>query len=438
MEIKIPENVEKIINTLEAAGFEAYAVGGCVRDSILGRIPNDWDITTSAKPEETKTLFKKTFDTGLQHGTVSVLIDKEIFEVTTYRIDGEYLDARHPESVTFTDRLSEDLLRRDFTINAMAYNPKRGIVDLYGGRDDLKRGVIKCVGNPEDRFNEDALRMLRAVRFAAQLGYSIDEETMEAIRKLAPNLSKISAERIQVELVKTLVSDHPERLKTACELGVTAVILPEFDKMMATSQNNPHHKYSVGGHTMAVIENVRNDKVLRLAALLHDVGKPDTKTTDSKGIDHFRNHPVVGEKIAKDVLRRLRVDNDTISRVCRLVEFHDWTIDANPKHIRRYMNKIGEDCFPLIFELNLADTLGQSEYERDKKLQLIDNLKAAYEEVIQKGECVSLKTLAVTGKDLIDAGMKPGPELGETLNRLLTIVIDNPELNTKDELLKRI
>lgn len=438
MEIKIPENVEKIIDTLEAAGFEAYAVGGCVRDSILGREPNDWDITTSAKPEETKALFKKTFDTGLQHGTISVLMDHVVYEVTTYRIDGEYLDSRHPESVIFTDRLSEDLMRRDFTINAMAYNPKRGIVDLYNGQEDLKKGIIRCVGNAHDRFTEDALRILRAVRFAAQLGYAIDTETEDAIRELAPTLSKISAERIMTEFTKMLVSDHPERLKTACELGITAVILPEFDKMMATPQHNPHHRFSVGGHTMAVIENIRNDRVLRLAALFHDIGKPDTRKTDSKGVDHFSGHPAVSAKIAKEVMKRMRYDNDTIAIVSRLVEAHDWTINANPKHIRRYINKIGEDCFPLIFELNRADTLGQSDYQKEEKFALLEELRAAYENVIANNECVSLKTLAVTGTDLIAAGMKPGPGIGETLNRLLKLVIDDPSLNSKEELLKRI
>lgn len=438
MQINVPENVEKIINTLEQAGFEAYAVGGCVRDSILGREPNDWDITTSAKPEDVKKLFKKTFDTGIQHGTVSVLMDKIIYEVTTYRIDGEYTDSRHPESVVFTDRLSEDLLRRDFTINAMAYNPKRGLVDLYGGREDLENGVIRCVGNAVDRFSEDALRMLRAIRFAAQLGYVIDENTKEAIRELAPTLSKISAERIQVELVKTLVSDHPERLKTACELGVTAVILPEFDEMMSTPQHNPHHRFSVGGHTMAVVCNVRADKVLRLAALLHDAGKPATRKTDSKGVDHFNGHPAVSGKMAKEILRRLKFDNDTITKVSRLCEVHDWTIDANPKHIRRYINRIGEEYFPEIFELNLADTLGQSDYLRSDKLKLLEELKAGYEQVLANNECVSLKTLAVTGGDLIQAGIKPGPQIGEILNKMLQLVIDDPSKNNKEELMKLI
>lgn len=438
MEIKLPENVEKIINTLEAAGYEAYAVGGCVRDSLLGRVPNDWDITTSAKPEETKALFKKTFDTGIKHGTVSVLLDQTVYEVTTYRIDGEYKDSRHPESVAFTGQLSEDLLRRDFTINAMAYNPSRGLVDLYGGQEDLRKGIIRCVGRARDRFTEDALRMMRAIRFAAQLGYVIDEETKEAIRELAPNLANISAERIQVEFVKTLTSDHPERLKTACELGVTGVILPEFDLMMATPQHNPHHKFSVGGHTMAVVENVSKDKVLRLAALFHDIGKPETRTTDSKGVDHFKGHPAVSGRIARDIMKRMKFDNETIDLVTKLVTVHDWTINADPKYIRRYMNRIGEECFPAIFELNYADVLAQSTYKREEKLALLEDLKNAYKQVIENNECVSLKKLAVTGSDLIAAGMQPGPGLGEVLDKMLKKVIDDPSLNDKEKLMKMV
>ena len=241
MQIKIPQNVEKIIKTLEAAGFEAYAVGGCVRDSLLGRTPNDWDITTSALPEDVKGLFRKTFDTGIKHGTVSVLLDQTVYEVTTYRIDGEYDDSRHPKNVVFTKSLSEDLKRRDFTINAMAYNPSSGIVDLFNGREDIEKKIIRCVGDPNERFGEDALRIMRAVRFAAQLSYDIDKETAEAIKKLAPTLENISAERKREELLKIILSDNPGYLMKAYELGITKVIFPEFDAMVATPQNNPHH-----------------------------------------------------------------------------------------------------------------------------------------------------------------------------------------------------
>lgn len=438
MFIEIPENVKFIIETLEKAGFEAYAVGGCVRDSLLGRIPNDWDITTSAKPLETKALFKRTFDTGIQHGTISVLLGKEIYEVTTFRIDGEYEDSRHPKAVSFTRDLKEDLLRRDFTINAMAYNPRVGLVDLYGGVDDLKNKVIRCVGKAEDRFTEDALRIMRAVRFAAQLEFTIEKETENAIRELADTLSKISVERIQVELIKMLVSDHPEYIKKAWELGITKVILPEFDLMMETGQNNPNHCYSVGEHTLIVLKNVPNDKVLRLAALLHDIGKPETKTTDEEGVDHFYKHPFVGEKISHKIFRRLKFDNDTENRVCRLVLYHDWTIGAVPKHIRRYINTIGESSFPDIFEINKADIIAQSDYRRNEKEALIETLKEAYNRVIENKECVSLKTLSVNGKDLIQAGIKPGPGIGDELDRMLMLVLDDPSKNNREYLLSTI
>ncbi len=435
MTIKLPENVEKIINTLEAAGFEAYAVGGCVRDSILGRTPNDWDITTSAKPEETKALFRKTFDTGIKHGTVSILLDHEIYEVTTYRIDGEYEDSRHPKNVVFTNLLSEDLRRRDFTINAMAYNPKSGIVDLYDGQGDIERKIIRCVGDAEERFGEDALRILRAVRFAAQLGYDIDEDTAKAIKKLAGTLKNISAERIQTEFVKMITSSHPEYIRKAYELGITKVIFPSFDTMMETNQNNPHHCYSVGEHTIKVMENVRPDRVLRLAALLHDIAKPAVKKVDDKGIDHYHGHPEKGVEMAKAFFAEYKFDNETRDRVCRLVRFHDWTIGLNRKKLRHAIHKIGEEAFPDLFELNRADILGQSDYEREQKLNYIAELKAEYDLMVEQNVCLSLKTLAVTGKDLIEAGIKPGPDMGDKLNWLLDRVLDNPELNDKEKLL---
>lgn len=438
IKIDLPKNVKFIIDTLESAGYEAYAVGGCVRDSILGRTPNDWDITTSAKPLETKALFKKTFDTGIKHGTISVLLGKEIYEVTTYRIDGEYEDARHPKEVTFTAELKEDLLRRDFTINAMAYNPTSGIVDLYGGIEDLKNHVIRCVGIPHDRFSEDALRIMRAVRFAAQLDYTIEEKTQEAIRELAGTLSKISAERIQVELIKLLTSDHPEFLKLAWELGITKVILPEFDRAMESEQNNPNHAYSVGEHSLKVMQYLPPDKVMRLAGLFHDIGKMDTKTTDEKGVDHFYGHPEVGAKIAAEVFNRLKFDNDTKTKVCRLVECHDWFIGAVPSHIRRYMNRIGEEFFPMIFDFNKADIMAQSFYNREEKLEDLEVLKEAYLKVKEAGDCINIKDLVITGSDVIKAGVPAGPGVGAVLKALLEEVLDDPTKNNKDYLLSRI
>lgn len=436
MRIQLPEKVNQIIHTLQQHGYEAYAVGGCVRDSILGRIPDDWDITTSATPLETKALFSRTFDTGIEHGTITVLIDKDAFEVTTYRVDGKYEDSRHPSEVTFTRSLREDLLRRDFTINAMAYNDSEGLVDIFGGMEDLEKKTIRCVGNARARFGEDALRILRAVRFAAQLGFEIEEETRKGITELAPTLANISAERIQVELIKMLISPNPELLRTAYELGITKVILTEFDAMMATAQETPHHKYSVGEHTLKAIQNVRADKVLRLTMLFHDIAKPIMKTIDENGVAHFKMHDVKGAEMTKQILRRLKFDNDTMNKVVRLVQYHDYRMPAEAKNVRRAMNKIGEDLFPYYLEVRTADTLAQSEYLQEEKLQNIRDVKACYEEILEKKECVSLKTLAVTGSDLIASGMKPGKEIGEVLNKLLEYVIEHPEANEKDTLLQ--
>ena len=440
VKIQIPDSVQFIIRTIEEAGFEAYAVGGCVRDSILGRVPDDWDITTSAKPEDVKRLFTHTVDTGIQHGTVTVLIKKEGYEVTTYRIDGEYEDGRHPKEVNFTSLLSEDLRRRDFTINAMAYNDRNGLVDLFGGREDLKNGMIRCVGEPRERFEEDALRIMRAVRFSAQLGYEIENGTKEAIKELAHTLERISVERIRVELVKLLVSDHPEYVLKLYEMGLTKVFLPEFDTMMDTPQNNPHHLYSVGMHTIKSLQYVSKDKILRLTMLLHDIGKPVTKSTDDKGINHFHAHELEGSIMAKKVLKRLRFDNDTIDRVCLLILYHDYGngVNATPVFTRKYINKVQMKNFPLLLEIKKADVMAQSDFHKDEKLAKLELLKQSYEEVIQQEMCISLKDLAVTGSDLIAAGMKPGKDLGHTLNDLLEVVLENPDMNDKDSLMELV
>lgn len=435
--IQLPEKVKFIIDTIMEAGYEAYAVGGCIRDSILLREPSDWDITTSASPYQVKELFRRTLDTGIKHGTVTVMLDKEGFEVTTYRIDGEYEDGRHPKEVTFTRNLTEDLKRRDFTINAMAYNEKDGLVDIFGGLEDIRRRTVRCVGNPLERFSEDALRMMRAVRFSAQLGYRIEEETSNAIRVLAPDLKKISAERIQTELVKLLTSPHPDYLRMAYETGITKVVLPEFDLCMITEQKNPHHCYTVGEHTLVAMQAVRADKVLRLAMLFHDMGKPLCVTTDEEGIDHFHGHPSVSEEIAGNVLHRLKFDNDTIYMVKKLVKYHDQYIEPQPKNVRCAIRKMGEDVFPLLLEVKEADVQAQSDFLREKKEKNLKDVRDVYQRILAEKQCVSLKTLAINGKDLIDqTGMKPGKELGEVLNELLDLVTEDPARNTREYLLK--
>lgn len=435
--INIPEKAKYIVEVLAAAGFEAYVVGGCVRDSILGREPQDWDITTSARPEQVKTLFPRTIDTGLQHGTVTVMQGKEGFEVTTYRIDGKYEDGRHPKEVVFTPSLEEDLKRRDFTINAMAYNDEAGLVDIFGGRKDILDGVIRCVGNPEERFGEDALRMLRAIRFSAQLGYELEAATRDAISRLAPSLEKISAERIQAELVKLLVSPHPAYLREACKLGVTKVFLPEFDLMMKTEQKHPHHMYSVGEHTLHSMENIEPDRILRLTMLFHDMGKPAALTLDEAGLTHFHGHASISADLSKQIMRRLKFDNDAIYMVSKLVRYHDYGngFDPDLRTVRRALNRIGEDAFPALFRVKEADILAQSSFQRAEKLARLRSWRGLYDEVREKQQCVSLKMLAVTGSDLIAMGQRPGKRIGEILQRLLELVLEQPELNSREQLL---
>lgn len=443
MKIALPEKVNTIIQTLNNAGYEAYAVGGCIRDSILGRKPDDWDITTSAQPFEVKQLFRRTIDTGIQHGTVTVMIEKEGFEVTTYRIDGEYEDNRHPKNVTFTKSLYEDLRRRDFTINALAYNELSGLVDEFCGMRDMEDKVIRAVGNPEERFTEDALRIMRSVRFAAQLGFTIERETRAAAGRLAGNLRHISVERIQTELVKLIVSEHPEFLRAAYDMGITREVLPEFDLCMKTEQNHPHHCYCVGEHTLKALQHVRAKdyedkkqlKFIRLALLFHDIGKPQVKTTDESGIDHFHGHPAVSENIAEQVLCRLHFDNETIKTVKTLVRHHDYKLQATSAGVRRAANKIGEAMFPLLFPVMEADICAQSVYLREEKLTYLSEIESIYRKVLREKDCLSIRTLAITGRDLMDAGIHAGPQIGAALNQALLLVLEEPSRNTKEFLL---
>ena len=436
MKIALPRKVMMIIKNLQLHGYEAYAVGGCVRDSILARRPKDWDITTSARPEEVKKLFRRTVDTGIEHGTVTVLLGRDGYEVTTYRIDGAYEDSRHPKEVLFTNRLEEDLRRRDFTINAMAYNDEVRLVDVFGGMQDLNHHLIRCVGDPRERFSEDALRILRAVRFSAQLNFPIEEETAEAVRELAPTLENISAERIQAELVKLLVSAHPERIQDAYELGITRIILPEWDAMAGVEQNTPHHKYDVAQHTLHALKYVKRDKILRLTMLFHDMGKPARKTTDENGRDHFKGHGEESERIANEVLHRLKMDNDTIKKVTKLVKWHDVRTQPTPKAVRKAMNKLGEELYPLLLQVQYADTMAQSTYQREEKLERIHKVKVIYEQIIEEKQCFSIRNLAVNGKDLIAIGVTQGKQIGEILNILLEDVLEEPSHNTKEYLLE--
>lgn len=398
LKISLPKEVKHIIDILTQNGYEAYAVGGCVRDSILGRVPGDWDITTSALPQQVKALFRRTIDTGIQHGTVTIMLGKNGYEVTTYRIDGKYEDSRHPESVEFTPNLEEDLKRRDFTINAMAYNDENGIVDIFGGIDDIRNRIIRCVGNAHDRFTEDALRILRAVRFSAQLGFEIDKATKDAARELAPTLVKISRERIHTELNKLLLSDNPDYFSVVYELGVMKVIISELEGVNSGDIDR----------LKVLIKRTKPCLPERYAALLSVIGKDKTRA----------------------VLKGLKLDNATISMAVKLVEYLGITPALTEPQMRHYINEVGkEDAIRVIdFNLSFADDSMHEEYTDMRKL-------CAH--VLERGDCTSLKELDVTGKDLVDAGFEAGKQLGELLNSLLMEVLDNPSLNDRNYLLGR-
>ena len=434
--IEIPSKAERILEVLHKNGHEAYVVGGCVRDSILGREPGDWDITTSASPQEVKALFPRTIDTGIEHGTVTVMDGKDGFEVTTYRIDGDYEDSRHPKNVVFTKSLTEDLKRRDFTINAMAYSPETGLVDEFGGLKDMEQKVIRCVGDARERFGEDALRMMRAVRFAAQLGFTLADDTKNAIHAMAGNLVNISAERIQTELVKLMVSPRPHWFRMAYDTSITAVIMPEFDRIMAQRQHNPHHAYTVGEHTLVALRSIPSDKVLRLTMLFHDMGKPDVFETDQNGKDHFRGHAAYSAVIAKQVMKRLKFDNDTLHQVCNLVKNHSLYPQLSGRDIRRAAWQIGPDQFDEFLLVKRADIMAHHPDVIPAKLDYLRKLERIWGHIKAHHDCMSLKELKVTGKDLIEDGMAPGPGLGAVLEQLLQLVLDDPAQNERELLLE--
>lgn len=398
-EIQVPADAEQIIEKLNEHGFEAYVVGGCVRDSLLGKEPEDWDITTSAKPEEVKAIFSRTIDTGIQHGTVTVMLNRQGYEVTTYRVDGEYEDGRHPKSVDFTTSLLEDLKRRDFTINAMAYNSREGLVDAFGGMEDLENRVIRCVGSAVSRFTEDALRILRAVRFSAQLDFRIEDETYEAISLIAPNLEKVSKERIAAELTKLLVSAHPEKMKRVSDTGTARYVSAPFGKAAILRKDE-----------LRPLRLLPSVKYMRWAGFL----RREQKET------------------AVAILRDLKMDCDTMDRVNVLVGNWKTAIPADKPAIRRVMNQIPSDLFDslLDFQEVFADEVGEG--CRETLIQV----RKLTEEIRGDGDPVTLKDLAVDGRDLIGAGIKPGPGLGRTLHDLMELVLENPECNTRERLLK--
>ena len=434
----IPKNVLEIINTIENAGHEAYIVGGCVRDMLMQRAPNDWDITTSAKPEVIKELFNRTYDTGIQHGTVTVVLNKEHYEITTYRIEGEYEDFRRPQSVSFVDDITLDLSRRDFTMNAIAYHPIRGFMDPYNGRQDIKNKCIRSVRDANERFREDALRILRAIRFSAQLGFIIEEDTLRGIASCKELLVHISKERMRDEFIKICISPSPSHIHKLYELQLLSYIVPEFIKAYNVPQNHPHHIYNVAYHTIVAMEHTPQDSLLRLTLFLHDVGKVDTRTTDKKGVDHFYNHAEESVKITQKVLKDLRLDNHTIRDVSLLIAYHDHHL-KNPISkisIKKLLSYIGPELFDQLMLVQTADVKAQNPKKLKPKLEMITLQKAIKKEVIKKGECYSKSMLAITGNDLIENGIPQGKYIGALLDETLNYVIQKPEENKKKVLIE--
>ena len=439
MKINLPQDVEIIFNLLNTSGYKSYAVGGCVRDSLLNKTPKDWDITTNALPDEVVNIFQsnghKVIPTGLKHGTVTIVLNSEHYEVTTYRIDQDYTDGRHPDKVEFTNNLVEDLKRRDFTINAMAYNNIDGLIDPFHGLNYLADEIISCVGNPNERFQEDGLRILRAIRFASQLNFEIDLDTSEAIYQNRKLLKNISKERIREELNKILLSNKPSKgFKSLAGLGLLDYTIPELKDCIGFNQHNPNHDKHVFNHIMSVLDNTESDLVLRLAALFHDIGKPPTFSIGNDGIGHFYSHHLRSSDIAEEIMKRLKYDNKTIEQVSILVREHMSRYEKlRVKNTKKFINRVGIENLDRLFKLQIADIQGST--KRDDINNIIE-LKKEVERVLNEKQPLTLKDLEVNGYDLIQIGIPKGKQIGEILNELLEIVLEQPEFNQKQKLIE--
>lgn len=439
MEIHIPTGARKIIARLEQHGYEAYIVGGCVRDSLMGKRPSDWDICTSARAEEMMALFedKRVIPTGIQHGTLTILAEDGAYEVTTFRIDGEYLDHRHPKSVAFTRELAEDLSRRDFTINAMAWHPERGLIDLFGGVEDLRDRLVRAVGDPVQRFNEDGLRMLRMVRFATVLDFDYDPATYDAVRKQGHLLQYISKERIQVELNKILLAAHPARgLEDFYTLGMYPYIIPLMCHTVGFAQRGGHHFLDVFEHSLLAVGVIAPELVLRLTMLLHDIGKPFVwDSSESLSYDRFDDHAAVSAKLAGKILRDLKYDNATRKDVVELIAHHNDILLPDPVNVRRALARLGEVQTRRLVQVKVADLIAHDlAGEREKILALFAEISDVIDEVVARGDCTSVKALAIGGQDMMALGLS-GRAIGQMLNAALELVLEKPEMNTRETLL---
>ena len=435
--INIPADVQFILETIEAYECEAYIVGGCVRDSLLNKEPKDYDITTNLTPSQVYDTFYdlgcNVIETGIKHGTVTVMINKVGYEITTFRTDGIYEDNRHPSKVTFTNSLKDDLSRRDFTMNALAYNPKVGLVDYFNGMDDIESKMVKCVGNAKERFSEDALRILRGFRFCSQLGFSIEEETLIAGIKLKSKISKLSKERISSEINKMLLAET-DVLKMMIVFHILDEVIPEIYECLEVRQDNPYHNLNVFNHIMKSVKNIDKKIHLKLAMLFHDITKPQHKTIDENGIGHFYRHPETSAELSTKILKRLKYDNDTIEKVHTLILHHDREISSK-KSIRKLLNLIGEDLFNDLLKVKEADIVAQSEeFYEERHLKLLD-IKVKLDEILNNNECFSKSSLNINGKDLIEIGYIQGRVIGTILDILMDKVLEDPTLNKKETLI---
>ena len=437
MKFEIPSGAEHILQTLADAGYETYLVGGCVRDLLRGVEPHDWDVCTSARPEETERCFdgQRIIETGLKHGTVTVLEDGEPYEITTYRTEGPYSDSRRPDYVEFVSSLEADLARRDFTMNAIAMGLDGSLRDPFGGGADIQAGLIRCVGEPAQRFREDGLRVMRALRFGAVFGYEIENQTAQAIHENRHMLEHVAAERINVELCKLLTGPNVGEILRQYP-DVFCQFWPQLGTLVTLEQNNPWHCWGGWEHTIHTVEASPPDLVLRLTMLLHDIGKPRCKSTDENGVDHFYGHPAVSAKLADQMLRELKFDNRTRERVVTLVEYHDVQIPCRDRFIRKWLGRLGPETFFQLLEVKRADGMGQS-YELVKdRLADLEEMKAKAKEIVAQGQCFSLKDLAVSGRDVIAAGVAPGPEVGRVLDELLERVLNGAVPNEREILIE--
>lgn len=435
MKIICPDYINTAFRLLEQSGFKAYAVGGCVRDSLMGKAPDDWDMTTSSTPEETMLVFKnyRVIPTGIKHGTVTVIIDGNNIEITTMRVDGEYHDNRRPDTVCFTTQIEKDLSRRDFTVNAMAYNHTDGLIDIFGGQEDLKVKTIRCVGNPDTRFNEDALRIIRALRFASVLDFEIEKETTDSIFRNVILINNVAKERVRVELVKLLCGKAAERL-LADYKEIIFSIIPELRPLDGFPQNTPYHIYDVWTHTVKVVANVINTPELRVSALLHDIAKPDCLKIDEKGTAHFKDHPEMSSEKSIEILKNLRFSNVFIDQVSKIILLHDMYPDGNKSTIARFCSKYSPEIIMQTLQLMRADTAGKNPALAEKQISAYNLAQTQIKEIIASKLCIRLSDLNINGDELRKEGFI-GKEIGSVLNALLELVIDEKIANEKDILL---